>query len=254
VRDESPPRHPGPVLVPWDRSAHDSPNIQVSYSNYSAGHRVHRADRCKAPPVTMGGEVTVGATGRPAGQTPSLRQQGAATPPAADMVALSLLASHSGFLEARTAVSTGLFQLPWLVRRVVPHRPGSRWCGFRQPGRAQYTDPARNSQRSAPDGRSGRRRAAVGDRRHRHYSQPRMAPPGGTGASRQLDRRVRARRALLRRAALPAETVGKPSAPGSGATAGLSLSRRRDRRVMSPVQQLCGAATRPACAARRCGP
>ena len=37
---------------------------------------------------------------------------------------------------------------------------GSRWCGFRQSGRAQYTDPARNSQRSCTRWQSGQTTAS----------------------------------------------------------------------------------------------
>src|SRR5215475_13720947 len=61
----------------------------------------------------------------------------------------------------------------------------------------------------------------------------------------QRVRRNRARRAALRRAGLLAGTAGRPSPPGTGGTAGLALSRRRDRRVIRSVQQLSGTPTRP---------
>ena len=61
----------------------------------------------------------------------------------------------------------------------------------------------------------------------------------------QRVRRVCTSRAPLRRAGLPAGTAGRPSAPGTAGTAGLSVSRRCDRRIISPVQQLFTAATSP---------
>jgi hypothetical protein len=60
--------------------------------------------------------------------------------------------------------------------------------------------------------------------------------PVRTNLGHQRVRRVRARRAPLRRAGLPAGAAGRPSAPGTGGT-GRSLSRRRDRAVISPVQR-----------------
>jgi hypothetical protein len=47
------------------------------------------------------------------------------------------------------------------------------------------------------------------------------------------------------RAGLPAGTAGKPSAPGTGATIGPALSRRRNRRVTRLVQQHRGPPARP---------
>src|SRR5215831_8155547 len=60
----------------------------------------------------------------------------------------------------------------------------------------------------------------------------------------QRVRRVRAKRAVLRRAGLPAGTAGRPSAPGNAGTAGLALSLRRDRQVILLGQQLAHPRTR----------
>ncbi len=62
--------------------------------------------------------------------------------------------------------------------------------------------------------------------------------PASRNLGHQRVRRVRANGAVLRRAGLPAGTAGRPSAPGTGGTAGLPLSRRRDHRVICAVQQL----------------
>ena len=67
----------------------------------------------------------------------------------------------------------------------------------------------------------------------------------------QRVRRARATRAPLRRAGLPSRAAGRPSAPGTGGT-GPSLSRRRDRAVISPVQQPPGLIARPQLTAMRC--
>jgi hypothetical protein len=64
--------------------------------------------------------------------------------------------------------------------------------------------------------------------------------PASRNRGHQRVRRVRARRAPLRRAGLPAGTAGRPSAPGG--TTGPSPSR--GRRVIGTVQHLSGAATR----------
>jgi hypothetical protein len=62
--------------------------------------------------------------------------------------------------------------------------------------------------------------------------------PESRNRGHQRVRRVRAKRAVLRRAGLPAGVAGNPSAPGTGGTAGAvgipgrSLSRRRDRNTL----------------------
>jgi hypothetical protein len=58
--------------------------------------------------------------------------------------------------------------------------------------------------------------------------------PARRNRGHQRVRRVRARRAVLRRAGLLAGTAGRPIAPGTGGTAGLALSRRRGRREVMP--------------------
>src|SRR5215510_8012217 len=68
--------------------------------------------------------------------------------------------------------------------------------------------------------------------------------PTSTNLGHQRVRRVRASRAALRRAGLPAGTSGRPSAPGTGGAARLPPSRRRNRLVIRQVQQLSGPATR----------
>src|SRR5262252_445783 len=67
--------------------------------------------------------------------------------------------------------------------------------------------------------------------------------PARRNLGHQRVRRVRASRAPLRRAGLPAGTAGSPSAPGTGGTNDPSPSPTR--RLISPVQQLSGLATRP---------
>src|SRR5215472_1245253 len=57
--------------------------------------------------------------------------------------------------------------------------------------------------------------------------------PASRNLGHQRVRRVRAKGAALRRAGLSTVTAGRPSGPGTGSTAGLSLSRRRDHRVIS---------------------
>ena len=69
--------------------------------------------------------------------------------------------------------------------------------------------------------------------------------PASRNLGHQRVRRVRVSGAALRRAGLPAGTAGKPRGPGTGGAAALSLSRRRDHRVICAVQQLSGPATRP---------
>jgi hypothetical protein len=74
-----------------------------------------------------------------------------------------------------------------------------------------------------------------------------ISTPVRRNLGHQRVRRVRATRAPLRRAGLPAGAEGRPSAPGTGGT-GPSLSRRRDRAVISPVQQPPGLIARPSVA------
>jgi hypothetical protein len=70
------------------------------------------------------------------------------------------------------------------------------------------------------------------------------SPPVRRNLGHQRVRRVRATRAPLRRAGLPARATGRPSAPGTGGT-GPSWSRRHDRAVISPVQQSPDLIARP---------
>ena len=63
---------------------------------------------------------------------------------------------------------------------------GSRWCGLRQSGRAQYTDPAETRSVRGPGGRAGRRRRVARDpagpaRRPCHKVTPRRGPAPVTG-------------------------------------------------------------------------
>src|SRR5215469_16693984 len=57
--------------------------------------------------------------------------------------------------------------------------------------------------------------------------------PASRNLGHQRVRRLRAKGAARRRAGLSTGTAGRPSGPGTGGTAELSLSRRRDHRVIS---------------------
>jgi hypothetical protein len=102
-------------------------------------------------------------------------------------------------------------------RRCPKHSDGDdRGARKPEPGRRRTTD----------------RRGGDDDQHHAEKKEP--GPPASPQGPRQPH--------PLRRAGLPTGTAGKPSAPGTGGTGGLSVPRRRDRRIISPVQQLSGAA------------